>query len=701
MPVPLQPFAPSSQTPSLASAVLPRRVRDALQDALALVIDYSVAPLERMLEELELELHRAAHCDVDFAHRPQRLARLRALQRHRGRIPSHFIDRVEAGFATLREPTPPPAPLPAPAGDAVNASTEWRLLEDEEAQDDALLRAITMRYEARAGLALQLLGQRFGVLGGRPAFDAEQLPVGPHRLTTLIAEVCDSLELDADTRRRLMALFEQRVLARYEELADALNAMLVRRGVLPSMHFVPIRVRPRTRDAGGEALPGPTADGGAPAVPFDLLRSLLAQRRAAVERFRPPSTRRGAENAEAWRSAALPGFGDAEAASTAAHEDPAADVRELIELWYARLGREVRVGSASATWLDALRPAVIQAAARDPHVFDRAHHPVRELLDAIVEAGDPHTGDEALDPALQTALAHAVETIVADGDSNAFHHANETVQHARRTLARRAEVAERRLVEAARGRERLAEARARASDAIQELSHGRTLPRVVRTLVEQAWADVLTLTALRNDEGGGDWRRQLDTTREILDVAAGRSASHDLAARIREALTAIGTHEDEARMIAAHLGASEALDDDNAATRTELVMRLKARTRLGADTLPDARLRPTLTPGQRARLAALPAGDVDAWFEFDADTAAGSVLRRRLVWTGAASNTALFVNRRGQRAAEIGLDELACGLEAGRVRAVRPDLRGGVERAWDAVLASLRGFGADRGAPDA
>jgi hypothetical protein len=223
----------------------------------------------------------------------------------------------------------------------------------------------------------------------------------------------------------------------------------------------------------------------------------------------------------------------------------------------------------------------------------------------------------------------------------------------------------------------------------------------VRTLIEQAWADVLTLTALRDGEGGGDWRRQLDTTREILDVAAGRPASDDLAARIRDALTAIGTHEDEARMIAMHLGAGEALDDDSAATRTELVMRLKARTRLGAETLPDARLRPTLTAEQRARLAELPVGDVDAWFEFDADSAAGPAPRQRLVWTGIASNTALFVNRRGQRAAEIGLDALACELDAGRVRAVTRDPRGGVQRAWDAVLATLRGFGADRGVSDA
>jgi hypothetical protein len=695
----LQPFSRSRQTPCLASAPLPRRVRETLQDVLALVIDYILGPLERALEDLELELHRAAQETDDFTRRTQRLAHLRALQRGRDRVAPCFIDLFEAELAALRTP-PVPASAAPPAEAPSSFGVELRLLEDDEAQDDALLRAITMRYEARAGLALQLLGQRFGVLGARAAFDAEQLPVGPHRLTMLVADACASLELHADVRRRLMEMFEHRALAHYEELADAMNETLVRRGVLPSMTFVPIRMRPRARDAAGEALPATKPAADAPAVPFDLLRSLLAQRRAAVDRFRTPQAPRAPEGAHAWRSAALPGFGDVDAPTPTATDAAAEDVRELVGLWYARIMREVRTDSPSAPWLEALRPAVVQAALADPHVFDRPDHPVRQLLDAIVDVGEPGTGDDDLDPVLHNALARAVDQVVADGgEPRAFQAANDAVQDTRRAVARRADVAERRLVEAARGRERLTEARARAADALARLTGERTLPHLARTLVHQAWVDVLTLTALRNGAHGGEWLRQIETTRQILDVVTGAPAPADLATRIRDALTAIGTHEDEARMIAAYLGASDAIDDDTAATRTELVMRLKARARLGAEALPDVHeYTPPLTPDERARLATLPVGDADAWFDFDAGHEAASPPRRRLVWAGAATNTALFVNRRGQRAVEIGLDALARELDAGRVRPVTPDPRGGVTRAWNAMLAALRGFDSDRGA---
>lgn len=704
VPASLQTFNRSRQSPLLASASLPPRVRDALDDVVALVIEYMAGPIERMLDDLETELLRTVDT-LEPAQRMQRLAQVHALQRHRTRIPAQLIDRLEAELASLR--TPPAAPAqpvagaqpPAPA--AAGSNTEWRLLEDDEAHHDALLRTVSARYESRAGLALQLLGQRFGVLGACPAFDAERLPVGPHRLAEHTLDACHGLELDTAGRQRLVALFEQHVLMRYEELADAMNDVLAQRGVLPSMSFVPIRKPPRVQAAADAPAPATAAAAGSGdaktgAAPLAVLRSLLARRRAAIARLRAPQPRRRATDAPAAWQATLPGV-DAAAAGPSGSDDAHADVREIVELWFARILREVRAGSASASWLEALRPAVVQVALRDPHLFDHADHPMRTLLDAIVEAGEPGWDDE-LDPALEGALAHAAaEAAAAGGDLRVLRSANAAIDDARSAAARRADIAERRLVEAARGRERLAEARARAAAAIAGLLRERTLPRVARTLVEQAWADVLTLTALRAGADGADWTRQIATTREIIDVATGAAPAPDLAARIREALTAIGTHDEEAALIAAHLGASEPADDDSAASRTELLVRLKARTRLGAEALPDSVQTASLSPAERERLAALPVGEADAWYEFDGSPP----VRRRLVWTGAATNTALFVNRRGQRSAELALDTLARALDAGRVRALAPDARGGVARAWDAMLAALRGFEQDGETPHA
>ena len=80
-------------------------------------------------------------------------------------------------------------------------------------------------------------------------------------------------------------------------------------------------------------------------------------------------------------------------------------------------------------------------------------------------------------------------------------------------LARKAEVTERRHVEAARGKEKLELAKRRAGEVIEAAVRDQRLPKFVRALLNQAWADVLTLTLLRHGEDSEEWQRQLEATR--------------------------------------------------------------------------------------------------------------------------------------------------------------------------------------------
>ena len=56
-----------------------------------------------------------------------------------------------------------------------------------------------------------------------------------------------------------------------------------------------------------------------------------------------------------------------------------------------------------------------------------------------------------------------------------------------------------------------------------------------------------------------------------------------LTAHIEAALGQVGYHGDEAAVIAQRLTSSKGDDEDDPASRTELAMKLKARTRLGED----------------------------------------------------------------------------------------------------------------------
>ena len=718
MPAPPEPSVTPRTRISLASAALPRPVREALLDLLALVSQDVVGRLEQVLSDLERHLFQLAERATRPAVQLQHLTQLRAVQRNRDHLARRFVELLEADLADLRAPALPVIPTTG----AIPRAPAWelRLLEDEEAGEDALLRSISMRTEARAGLQLQLLGQRFGVLAGKPAFSAQTLPTGPYRLATLLGEASAVLEIGPDTRLTLLQLFDRIVLSEAETLLEVMNTTLALRNVLPSMAYVPLRTRPRAQGgteapAAAPAAPAPAPAGvqtwGEASGSFDFTRQMLGRRRGLISRLRTgnagpqgaaavstqelfealgPLQARPVASISQVRDALRQQLGP-ERAGMIAEED--ADVLELVGLLIARLLRDVRADSPSATWLERLHVALVRLALVDHRFFEFAQHPARRVLDAASEVGEHGFGDEDLDPQLRATIEQAVEEIVAqyNGDLAVFESAQHAIHEQLQGVARRSEVSERRQVESARGKERLAHARRRAADVIEKETRERALPRVIRSIVTQAWADVLTLTLLRHDEGSEEWARQLETTRQIVAVSEGGPVPAGLGARICEALTLIGYHVEEAASIGRHLSAGRDTDDDMAASRTELAMRLKSRTRLGAQAMPDGPPPAPRSLMEQHYLDTLLAMRTGRVFEFsvDADTTA----RHRLAWIGPATGSALFVNRRGQRAQEYTLDELARLMARGEARLVEEDARGLVERAWQATLDSLRTFG--------
>ena len=87
----------------------------------------------------------------------------------------------------------------------------------------------------------------------------------------------------------------------------------------------------------------------------------------------------------------------------------------------------------------------------------------------MAESGATWLGEEDVDPQLLQKLHHAVETVVEtyEGDETVFEDASREVQQHLQAAARKAELAERRQVEAARGKDRLEIAKHRAAETIE------------------------------------------------------------------------------------------------------------------------------------------------------------------------------------------------------------------------------------------
>lgn len=756
--------------PTLAAANLPRRVRRVLEHLLGMMSDEMARLLGQMLNDFEQQLFRLA----DHARNPGLqsgyMDTLRIVRLNRADLVPRYLMGLESALAGMRDATRPAGTAPGPV-----AFHALALVDDESMDEESVIRGIAMRHEARASLPLHLLGQRFGVLAGAPAFDAERLPVGPHAIGRILREASQSLQVGLEARLLLFRTFERTVMQHYTHLAETMNAMLEREGILPSLAYVPIRVRPvlqnpkstgpaedpvggddvpapqapparAGRKGGGEARPGRPArdphrphtawfgevdgddDGFDESAAFALLQQLLSGRRDLIGKLRPergsklrvqletPEVLGALEEMQARadgagaprnvleikqsllaRSRQLHGRGAA-----LSRED--SDAFELLGMLYSQIEREVRREAPAVGMLERLQVPLLRTALQDRAFFVRPQHPARQLLNTVAESGATWLSEDEVDPQLTVALRQAVEHVVAHqhDDPAVFETANRELQASLQHLARKAEVTERRHVEAARGKEKLELAKRRAAEVIDAALRDQRLPKFVRALLHQAWADVLTLTLLRHGEDSEDWHAQLEATRHIVAATGSNGgAPAGLAEQIERALVQVGYHIDEAGAIARRLTTGLDEDEDDPASRTELAMRLKARARLGEDTdKPKPKLPPRTAEEQAAyeHLRTLPFG---TWFEFTSNQQ-GDRVRRRLSWFSPVTDNALFVNQRGQRVGEQSLDSLSRMMARGQVRVVTVDRGRLVDRAWHGALNALRSFaGSGPGAEEA
>lgn len=814
-----RPPSPAATPTTIASSALPPRVRRVLQNLYDHVAPDFITALNAMLVEFEQQLFKQAEQARSNHLQAQVFVDLRALQKHRTELVPHYMFGLEAELAGIRTPRPA-----APTASALRLDYQTlTLVEDAVMDQEIVLREVARRHEQRGNAQILMLGQRFGVLARAPAYDADTLPLGPHRLCQVLKEAANCLQLSLDAQLVLYRTFDHKVMQNYSEWAGTVNQFLSREGILPGLVYMPRRVRVQEairhpRDAAdgtarpltgwqgsashwatltpeqlnavagaltgsstaasgqGAAATAPPAGEVAPASAdkaeasgdaagsFEVLQKLLAIRRGglqadaqalagAIDRPGGPGTlaqgaggnpagtatgptrRGGAETPsglgagaprllptpdvldtlQAMQAAPLPArtpeqprrtvqdLQQAMLAAARAQHGPDAtlasadsDTFELLDLLYNEIEREVQHDAPAADMLVRLQVPVVQAALRDRNFFLRAQHPARDLLNTVAESGATWLGEEDVDPQLLQKLHQAVETVVEkyEGDETVFEDASREVQQHLQTAARKAELAERRQVEAARGKDRLEIAKQRAAETIESAMAEAKPQKFVQALLSQAWADVLTLTQLRNGETSGEWAEALQTTLEIVAATTtAQGANAALAGKVEKSLVQVGYHEDEAAAIARRLSSAE---EDETTSRTELTARLKARARLGGQNEVKKKPAQPRTPEEQEcydYLRTLPFG---TWFEFTRNQQ-GDVQRQRLSWFSPVTGNALFVNQRGQRVGEHSLDTLAHLMAKGQAQVVTEDRGRLIDRAWNATLNALRSLTGRRG----
>jgi hypothetical protein len=394
------------------------------------------------------------------------------------------------------------------------------------------------------------------------------------------------------------------------------------------------------------------------------------------------------------------------------------DTIDLVGMLFDHIMKDVRPNSPAAALLTKLQVPLLRVALDDKGFFTRKQHPARQMLNTIAESGAYWSSDDDADKAVVDKMHMLVDRVTKefDGDLTLFDSLLGDLSSHMQTQARKAETAERRHVEAARGKEKLELARLRAAEAIDARLSGKRVPKFLHTLLAQAWADVLALSMLRGGDDSPLFQQQLKIAERLIDAAVARRTTGispiaqadvpGLKAEIEEALGQVGYHANDAQAISARLLSASAAEEeeDDPASRTELAMRLKSRGRLGGTVEapgPDGEKTAPLDAAEKACLDQIRHLPFGSWFEFVTNQQ-GDVARRRLSWSSTVTGHCLFVNHRGQRIGEYTLNYLAREMHRGNLKVVQSENESLIDRAWNAIVGALKSFaGRAPAAPEA
>lgn len=769
------------------SEELPRRVRHLLQGIFELASNEFELALTASLSEFELQLFKFAEKGCSASEEVRWLEARRSIKRTRHELVPQFMSALNAELADLRNPSPAGTSIEARGGIGIGA--EPSLFRKPDMDETTVVSEIANRVEMRNNLPLYLLGQRFGVLAGKPGFGPESIPIGPQAFCRMLRDASDCLGLCLEHRLIFFRVFESQVMLSYGHLIESVNNYLARNIILPNLQYMPTRARPKSEAtaAGWTTEPGKRlakghaprflglsreSDEGTTDVPvrahegigsrqnavrpasssgpqgdttFDLLRQLLASRNRLLEKLRPTGGAQGpvaSEPVPAWllqdtlhKLQGLPATPVFSAGKPAARNiqhvkqellshlrmssgnqeasvltDEDNDVIDLIGMLFENLSKDAKPNRLATQLLEKLQVPLLRVALQDKSFFTRQDHPAKKMLDVIAESGAYWLGDDDADPALLGKMNAVVDRTVRefDGDMSLFPQLVSDINGHLQLLTHKAEVAERRHVEAARGKERLALARDRASAAVAGLLDEATLPRFTRTLLSEAWTDVMALTALRQGEGSAVWKQQLGVVEQLIQVAKAPPGTSPLSAdgsrrlkqELESALTQVGYQTDEAAAITQRMIDPQSGEKDDSASRTELTLRLKSQARFGADIKAAKTQLAPLTAEEQARHEQLKMVAFGTWFEFSINQQ-GDRIRRRLAWYSTTTGHSLFVNQRGQKVGEYPLAALAQMMVRGELHIAKEKAGGIIDRAWQSVMTTLRSFAGRTGTEEA
>jgi hypothetical protein len=680
---------------------------------------------------------------------------MREVRKRRPVIERAFLTQVsrELNDFVSGNRTAPQSGTPTPLA----GSIELSLVADNELEESLAITSMIGKNETRLARDLFAVNQRLSVICGGVKIEDATNPIGPALLAHAFRQSMRELSADMRVKLIIYKLFDRYVMASLDELYQETNAELMRAGVLPQLRHEVLRQGGASAAAGGGA-PGTAGDVSAPiaddseasAELLQTLRTLFGARRAhpsvplsAMTQGPLPTANEliGALSVLQSQAATVPMAPMATGVSTL---DITQQVLQLKEQLLSQLGslRGQRPGQIATmdedtidlvgmlfefiledrnlppqmqVLLARLQIPYLKAAILDRKLFAHRQHPARRLLDGLADAAKSWSEESDRDGRLHDTIKAIVERLLQefDDDMTIFDRLTAELQQFQETNRRRAELAEQRVAESTRGREKLEQARRRAAREILNRIGDHVLPPLIHGVLSRAWANYMVLTILRKGEESTEFREALRfvdafiaSTKPVRTPEAKRDLRQLLPGierALRKGLTNVAFQDADIERLLSQLlsyyrqqlgeAAPTAEQPPQTPESAPAPLPIPESIQPLAESMADLEDDPAqaepeaaaMAPDVREQLEHVNTLRPGTWLEFNTDSE--HFERAKLSWISPMSGRYLFVNRRGLKVADYSPYELAVVMAEGRGRILASNAL--FDRAMDAIVDRL------------
>ncbi|MDN5871571.1 MAG: DUF1631 domain-containing protein [Nitrococcus sp.] len=666
-------------------------------------------------------------------------ATMRQVRLSRRAVEQAFVRETENAFTRLRQ-SRPPAVRESAAEPRLGYSLE--LMDETVIEESLAAEAIVSKFRTRCAFPLAQLRARLDSLVAECKVEERNNPLDPRQVVDAFVVAIAGFDIEIQPKLIIFKLFEKQALLELPALYEAANRLLIDAGILPTLRgtgeppATGARQAPESgvhADTGFDHGSGDEQDG----ATLHLLQQLLAQMRGGESPGAQTVPGAGVSDVVQALSAlqqqpraGSPGTSAAQALNAEELkallgsslrvdsnglqrriERSADNTIDVVSMLFDIILDDSRLAPSIKAIIARLQIPVLKVAMLDRSFFNNRQHPARALINELAQAatGWVECENPSTDPLFRK--MNEVMNRVLEGfeeDVALFEH---VLRDFRQFLAQereRAQTVEARTQQAAQGKAKVEDARVRVQAEIERRLHGKSVPGVVREILEGAWFKVLSITCVKDGPQGQTWESQLELMERLIWSVQPKSDPEErqrmltlmpaLLQDLREGLNAVFCNpfemtrffnELEAEHIRCLAPPTAARSEDAAERESEAgsaepapVSQRADEPSVAAETLPPTEEQHRL----EECLQHLTGVDLGTWFAFSTD--AGRQLRAKLSARLNGGRRLIFVNRAGFKLADKKLEEMAEELSSGR--AVILDHNMLFDKALEQVITNLR-----------